>query len=256
MDLLVSGRVALVTGASSGIGEAVALSLAKEGATVALAARRLERLEQVAENARKLGAAKVKTFHFDQADLTSGANLVSEVCSALGPIDILIANGGGPKPGTYLQTQLEDWDRGYGLVLRSMLQLVNGTLPEMRARHWGRIVALTSMSVKEPIPNLVLSNSLRTALVSALKTLSIEVASDGVTINSIATGRILTDRLLQLYGNDEEAIKAAAQRDVPIGRAATPSEFAPLVTFLCGDPASYITGQTIAIDGGYIKSLF
>jgi len=126
----------------------------------------------------------------------------------------------------------------------------------MRAKGWGRIVALTSMSVKEPIPNLVLSNSFRTALTAALKTLSGEVASEGVTINCIATGRILTDRLRQLYDNDEDALRSAAQREVPMRRPGTPSEFAPLVTFLCGEPASYITGQTIAIDGGYIKSLY
>jgi 3-oxoacyl-[acyl-carrier protein] reductase len=256
MDLQLGGRVALVTGASSGIGEAVALSLAKEGATLALAARRQERLSEVAEAARRLGAPTVRTFHFDQTDDESGVELASDVSSTLGPIDILIANGGGPKPGTYLQISLDEWDRSYRAILRSTLSLVNETLPGMRAKGWGRIVALTSTSVKEPIPNLVLSNSFRTALVAALKTLSGDVASEGVTINCIATGRILTDRLRQLYDNDEEALRAAAQRDVPMRRAGTPSEFAPLVTFLCGEPASYITGQTIAIDGGYTKSLY
>jgi 3-oxoacyl-[acyl-carrier protein] reductase len=256
VDLQLGGRVALVTGASSGIGEAVALSLAKEGATLALAARRQERLSEVAEAARKLGAPTVRTFHFDQTDDESSIELASDVSSTLGPIDVLIANGGGPKPGTYLQISLDEWDRSYRAILRSTLSLVNETLPGMRAKGWGRIVALTSTSVKEPIPNLVLSNSFRTALVAALKTLSGEVASEGVTINCIATGRILTDRLRQLYDNDEEALRAAAQRDVPMRRPGTPSEFAPLVTFLCGEPASYITGQTIAIDGGYIKSLF
>jgi 3-oxoacyl-[acyl-carrier protein] reductase len=256
VDLQLAGRVALVTGASSGIGEAVALSLAKEGATLALAARRKERLAEVADAARKLGASSVRTFHFDQTDDGSGVDLASDVSSAFGPIDVLVANGGGPKPGTYLQVSLEEWDRGYHAVLRSMLSLINEILPGMRAKGWGRVVALTSMSVKEPIPHLVLSNSFRTALVSALKTLSGEVAPEGVTINCIATGRILTDRLMQLYDNDEKALRAAAQRDVPMRRPGTPVEFAPLVTFLCGAPASYITGQTIAIDGGYIKSLY
>ncbi len=256
MDLQLGGRVALVTGASSGIGEAVALSLANEGATLALAARRQERLSEVADAARKLGASTVRTFHFDQTDDASGVELASNVSSTLGSIDVLIANGGGPKPGTYLQVSLEEWDRSYRTILRSMLSLINGILPGMRAKSWGRIVALTSMSVKEPIPHLVLSNSFRTALVSALKTLSGDVASEGVTINCIATGRILTDRLRQLYNMDEEALWADAQRDVPMRRPGTPSEFAPLVTFLCGESASYITGQTIAIDGGYIKSLY
>ena len=237
MDLQLGGRVALVTGASSGLGEAVALSLAKEGATLALAARRQERLTEVAEAARKLGAPTVGTFHFDQTDDASGVELASAVSSTLGPIDVLIANGGGPKPGTYLQVSLEEWDRSYRAILRSMLSLINEILPGMRAKRWGRIVALTSMSVKEPIPHLVLSNVFRTALVSALKTLSGEVAPEGITVNCIATGRILTDRLLQLYNNDEEALRADAQRDIPMRRPGTPSEFAPLVTFLCGEPA-------------------
>jgi 3-oxoacyl-[acyl-carrier protein] reductase len=256
VDLQLRGRVALVTGASSGIGEAVALSLAKEGATLALAGRRQERLSEVAEAARKLGAPTVRTFHFDQTDDRSGVDLASEVSSALGPIDVLVANGGGPNPGTYLQVSLDEWDRGYHAMLRSTLSLINEILPGMRAKSWGRVVALTSMAVKEPIPHLVLSNSFRTALVSALKTLSGEVAPEGVTINCIATGRILTARLMQLYDNDEKALHADAQRDVPMRRPGAPSEFSPLVTFLCGEPASYITGQTIAIDGGYIKSLF
>jgi 3-oxoacyl-[acyl-carrier protein] reductase len=256
MDLQLGGRVILVTGASSGIGEAVALSLAKEGAVLALASRRRDRLDEVADAARKLGAPSVRTFHFDQTDDASGAELALNVSNTLGPIDVLIANGGGPRVGTYLQVSLEDWDLGYRSLLRSMLSLINETLPGMRAKGWGRIVALTSTSVKEPIPNLVLSNSFRTALTAAVKTLSGEVASEGVTINCIATGNILTDRLLQLYDNDEEAIRAAAQRDIPMRRPGTPTEFAPLVTFLCGEPASYITGQTIAIDGGRIKSLY
>jgi 3-oxoacyl-[acyl-carrier protein] reductase len=136
-----------------------------------------------------------------------------------------------------------------------MLELTYGFLPGMTGREWGRIVALTSSSVKQPIPTLTLSNAFRTALVASLKTLSMEVAQHGVTVNAIATGRVLTDRLRQLYP-DESAMRTAAQADVPIGRVAQPAEFAPLVTFLCSEPARYITGQTVAIDGGLIKSLF
>jgi 3-oxoacyl-[acyl-carrier protein] reductase len=255
MDLRIKGRVALVTGASSGIGEAVALSLAREGVRLALAARRTDRLEAVAEAARKLGAADARGFSFDHTKPSAAGSLVADVSRTIGPVDILVANGGGPKAGTYLQTPIEEWDRAYSAMLRSMLELVNATAPQMRARKWGRIVALTSTSVKQPIANLVLSNALRTALVSALKTLAGEAAPDGVTVNAIATGRILTDRLRDLYG-DDDALREAAQRDVPMRRAGTPDEFAPLVTFLCGEPASYVTGQTIAIDGGLVSSLF
>jgi 3-oxoacyl-[acyl-carrier protein] reductase len=125
----------------------------------------------------------------------------------------------------------------------------------MRARKWGRIVALTSTSVKQPIDTLVLSNAFRTALVAALRTLAVEVAADGVTVNCIATGRIDTDRLRALYGNDERALRQAGA-EVPIGRIAAPDEFAPMAAFLCGEPARYVTGQTISVDGGLVRGLF
>lgn len=255
MDLGLKQRVALVTGASSGIGRAVALSLAGDGATVAVAARRIDVLGELTDSIKAAGG-QAEPFFFDQADPESAQRLVSSVIERFGRIDVLIANGGGPKAGTYLQTSIEDWDRAYPASLRSMLQLVHAVVPGMRERKWGRIIALTSMSVKEPIPTLVLSNALRTALVSALKTLAGEVGADGVTVNSIATGRILTERLLELYDGDENALREAAEREVPLRRAGSPEEFAPLVTFLAGEPASYVNGQTIAIDGGFIKSLF
>ncbi len=255
MDLGIRGRVALVTGASAGLGKTVALHLADEGVTLALAARRLDHLQQVAQAAKDIGATDARAFFLDQNDPLSIDQALADVRQTFGKIDVLVANGGGPKPGTFSDMTLDDWDTAYRGTLRSMLQLVHGVAPSMRAERWGRIVALTSMSVKQPIPDLVLSNAFRVALVSALKTLSIETAQDGVTINSIATGRILTDRLKQLSGNDESAIHQSAETDVPMRRVGTPDEFAPLVTFLCGESARYITGQTIAIDGGYIKSL-
>lgn len=255
MDLGISSRVALVTGASSGIGRAIALQLAREGVTLAIAARRKDELARVAEEAQGAGATQARGFETDLNDPGSVDRLLHDVRAAFGPVDILVANSGGPKPGTFSQAGLEDWDAGYRAVLRNMVQLVHGVLPGMRDRRWGRIVALTSSSVKQPIPTLVLSNAFRTALVSSLKTLSLEVAKDGITVNSIATGRVLTDRLRSLY-EDEAKMNQAAREDVPIQRVAQPEEFAPLVTFLCGEPARYVTGQTIAIDGGLIKSLF
>jgi len=256
LDLHIRGRVALVAGASSGLGEAVALALAREGAALALAARRVDQLEAVAQGAQREGAGAVEVFHLDQADPSSVASLLDRIRPKLGAVEILVLNGGGPKPGTFLEITLDEWDRAYTSSLRSMLQLVTDALPNMRAGGWGRIVALTSTSVKVPIHNLVLSNAFRTALVSALKTLSGEVASEGVTINSIATGRILTDRLRSLYDGDERALLTAAERDIPMQRPGTAAELASLVAFLCGEPARYITGQTIAVDGGLIKSLF
>lgn len=255
MDFGIKNRVALVTGASSGIGEAVAMSLAREGVTLAVAARRRKQLETVANAAKSQGAASAYAFEVDLQDPASVAALLRDVRGTCGEIDILILNGGGPKPSTYLETKPEDWERGYRGTLRSALDLVDGVIEGMRARSWGRIVALTSTSVKQPIKALALSNVFRTALVSALKTLSSEVARDGVTVNAIATGRVLTDRLRELYP-DEASLHRAAQADIPIGRVATPEEFAPMVAFLCSEPARYITGQTIAVDGGLIASLF
>ena len=256
MDLGIRGKVALVTGASAGLGRACALALAAEGVRLAVAARRDDELQRVVEDAKRAGAQDARAFVTDVNDDASIGALLANVRDALGGVDILIANSGGPKPGAFTEMGLDDWDAGYRNVLRNMVQLVEGVVPQMRERRWGRIVALTSSSVKQPIPTLVLSNAFRTALVSALKTLSLEVSRDGITINAIATGRIETDRLRSLYKNDQGAMAEAARADIPIGRIAQPDEFAPLVAFLCGDPARYITGQTIAIDGGLIKSLF
>lgn len=255
MDLNIRGKVALVTGASSGLGEACALALAREGVRVALGARRREELERVAALAHDAGAPDARPFVVDLSDARNVDRLLRDVQDEFGGVDILVANGGGPKPGTFTQTSPADWDAAYQSILRSILQLVEGVVPGMRERRWGRIVALTSTSVKQPIATLALSNMFRTALVSALKTLSAEVAKDGVTVNAIATGRIETARLRSLYGNDPAAL-ARAGAEVPIGRIAQPEEFAPLAAFLCGEPARYITGQTIAVDGGLIAGLF
>ncbi len=230
------------------------MALAREGARVALAARREGELEAAAAEARAQGSPDARAYRVDLSDDASVANLLERVNADFGSIDVLIANGGGPKAGAFTQLAAADWDAAYKNTLRSMLQLVHGVLPGMRERRWGRIVALTSSSVKQPIPSLALSNIFRTALISALKTASTEVARDGVTINAIATGRVRTARLRELYKDD--AAMERAGHDVPIGRISNPDEFAPLVVFLCGEPASYITGQTIAIDGGLIGGLF
>jgi 3-oxoacyl-[acyl-carrier protein] reductase len=255
MDLGIRGKVALVTGASSGLGEACAIELAQEGVRIAVAARRKDQLERVATLARDAGASDARAFVVDLSDARSIDRLLRDVHDAVGGVDIHIANSGGPKPGTFTQTAPADWDAAYQSLLRSILQIIEGIVPGMRERRWGRIVALTSTSVKQPIATLALSNIFRTALIASLKTLSSEGAKDGVTINAIATGRIETARLRSLYGDDRAALERAGS-EVPIGRIAQPSEFAPLAAFLCGEPARYITGQTIAVDGGLISGLF
>lgn len=255
MDLGIRGRVALVAGASAGIGAASARALAAEGARIAVAARRTALLERVVDDANAAGAPDAAAFAVDLADEGSIDALLRAVGERFGGVDILVANGGGPRQGTHRDMELADWDAAYRTVLRAMLQLVNGVLPSMTQRGWGRVVALTSTSVKQPIATIALSNAFRSALTAALKTLSNEVAPLGITVNTIATGRILTDRLRATYP-DEAAIDAAAQREVPMKRVGTPEELAAAVAFLSGEGASYITGQTLAVDGGLIRSLF
>ncbi|HEY0381939.1 MAG TPA: SDR family oxidoreductase [Candidatus Elarobacter sp.] len=255
MDLEIRGRVALVTGASAGIGAASALALAAEGARVAVAARRTALLDAVVRDAQAAGAPDAAAFAVDLADEASIDGLLRAVGERFGGADILVANGGGPRQGTHRDMELGDWDAAYRTTMRAMLQLVNGVLPSMTQRGWGRIVALTSTSVKQPIATIALSNAFRSALTAALKTLSNEVAPLGITVNTIATGRILTDRLRATYP-DEAAIHEAAKREVPMKRAGTPQELAAAVAFLSSGPASYITGQTLAVDGGLIRSLF
>lgn len=256
MDLGIRGRCALVCGASSGIGEAVALALAGEGVKLAIAARRADRLEKLATLARSAGAQDARAFTFDLTDAESIRTMLDGVHDAFGDVDIAVLNGGGPRAGTFTDLAIEDWDRAYDAVLRSMLTIAQLVVPAMRSNAWGRIVALTSTSVKQPIDSLVLSNAFRTALISAMRTLANEVAREGITVNSIATGRVDTDRLRELYGGSADAVAKAAAGEVPIGRVATPAEFAPLVAFLCGEPAKYVTGQTISIDGGLTRGLF
>jgi 3-oxoacyl-[acyl-carrier protein] reductase len=255
MDLGIRGRTALVAGASAGLGEAVALALADEGVTLALAARNMDRLDAVVRAAKERGAQDARAFHLDLQDGDSIAAMLDGVRGAFGDVDIAILNGGGPKPGVFSEMTLADWDGAYTLLLRSMLVVLDALVPPMRTRRWGRVVALTSSAVKQPIDTLVLSNAFRTGLVAALRTLAVEVARDGVTVNSIATGRVETERLRALYGNDEAKLRAAAS-EVPIGRVASPAEFAPMVAFLCGEPACYVTGQTISVDGGLVRGLF
>ena len=256
MDLKIRQRTALVIGASSGIGAAVALGLAREGVRLAVAARRETLLEEVVRKAEEAGALEAHGYTVDLNDAASIETMLARVADTMGAVDIVVLNGGGPKPGTFSETTLEDWDAAYRSVLRSMLLVTGRLVPSMRKRRWGRILALTSTSVKQPIDTLVLSNAFRTALVAALRTLANEVAADGVTVNSIATGRVETDRLRALYGGNEDAMRQAAAAEVPIARVATPDEFAALATFLCSDLASYVTGQTISVDGGLTRGVF
>lgn len=253
MELGIRGRLALVTGASSGLGRACALALAAEGARVAIGARRTELLETVAAEARAAGSPDAQAYHLDLADPASIDAMLAEMRDRQGDADIFIANSGPPKAGAAANLTLADWDAAYGPTMRSLLQIVYAVLPAMRERGWGRIVNLASSALKTPIPNLALSNAFRAGLLGALKTLSREVASDGVTINVVATGKIETDRARSFYAAPGAWEKQ--QAEIPFGRFGKPEEFAPLVAFLCGEGARYISGTTIAVDGGLSPNL-
>lgn len=245
MDLGLSGRVALVCGGSKGIGRAIAAELAAEGAGVAISSR------DPAATADELGVAG---FAWDSGDIAEAGRLVDEVEAALGPVEVLVCNTGGPPAGaSSLGFGVEQWEAAYRSLVLAPMALIERVVPGMRERGWGRILNVVSTTVREPVPNLMLSNAHRAAAVAAFKTISSEVAADGVTLNSVLPGRIETDRLVQLYGSAEAAHEVG--RGVPAGRLGTVEEMAAAAAFLCSDRASYITGQWLAVDGGVLQSI-
>jgi 3-oxoacyl-[acyl-carrier protein] reductase len=249
VDLALEGSVALVTGASKGIGRGIAEALAGEGATVAVASRSRERIE---ETAADIGA---EPFVHDSSDLDGAAWLVKNVEERLGPLDVLVTNTGGPPAGPdALAFGREQWEDAYRHLVLSPMALIEAAVPGMRERGFGRILSVSSTSVREPIPVLMLSNSHRAATLAAFKTLARQLAPDGITLNSILTGRIATDRLSENYGSMENA-EAAAREQVPARRLGTVEELAAVAAFLCSGPASYVTGEAIRVDGGLTASI-
>jgi 3-oxoacyl-[acyl-carrier protein] reductase len=250
LDLGLESRVALVMGASRGIGRGIASALAREGARVAIASRSQESLDEAAAAID----GDVTPFVADVSDLDRMASLPAEVANALGPVEILVANTGGPPFGGALDHELDDWERAYRSLVLAPRVLAGAVVPGMRERGWGRIVNVGSSSTREPIPGLNLSNSHRMAAVGFLKTLSREVAADGITVNTVATGRFATERLASNAGS-MEAAEEAAKQEIPTGRLGRPEEYGDLVAFLCSERAAYITGTVIPIDGGLLRSI-
>jgi 3-oxoacyl-[acyl-carrier protein] reductase len=250
MDLGLEGRVALVMAASRGIGRAIAVALAREGARVAISSRSAERLDEVVA---EIGGAA--PFVADTDDLDRLGSLPGEVEAALGPVEILVLNTGGPPMGSALDHDLEEWENAYRSLVLAPKVLVDAVVPGMRGRGWGRIVNVGSTSTREPIPHLNLSNAHRMAAVGYLKTLAGEVAGDGITVNTVATGSFATDRLADVGGSLAGAEEAARTR-VPAGRLGQPAEYGDLVAFLCSERAAYLTGTVIPLDGGMLNTAF
>jgi 3-oxoacyl-[acyl-carrier protein] reductase len=250
MDLGIEGRTALVMGASRGIGRGIAGALAREGARVAISSRSEESLRETASQLE----GELEVFPADTGDLDRLRELSGEVAEALGPVDILVTNTGGPPPGCALDNSLEEWEEAFRSLVLATRVLIEGVVPGMRERGWGRIVNVSSSSIREPIPGLTLSNANRMAALGLLETLADEVAGDGITVNTVATGMFATDRLADPQGSLEGAEAAAKQR-VAAKRLGHPDEYGDLVAFLCSERAAYLTGAVIPLDGGLLRSV-
>lgn len=261
MDLGLEGKVALVAAASRGLGRAIADVFAAEGASLVICARGAEELEAARKTIESSGAA----VHAVVADLSDRAGIdkvVREAMSKFGRVDVLVTNAGGPPAGKFDAHDWDAWQRAVDLTLRSAVELTRAVLPGMRERKWGRIINVTSIAVKQPVDNLMLSNSVRSAVTGFARTLANEVATEGITVNNILPGYTRTERVEQLAdstaakeGLTRKDIVARFEKEIPMRRLGEPREFAALAAFLASEQASYITGQSIAVDGGWIKSL-
>lgn len=262
MDLGLDGKVALVAAASKGLGRAVAEELAAEGCKVVICARDGAVLEKTAREISARHAADVLPVAADVSKSAGTRALVAAAVAKFGSVDIVVTNAGGPPSGKFEDIALDEWERAFHLTLMSAVELVHLTLPGMKERKWGRILNITSIAAKQPVDNLILSNSLRAAVTGFARTLANEVAPFGVTVNNLLPGYTLTDRVEQLSrasalkeGVEVSEVLARWESQIPMKRLGEPREFAALAAFLASERASYITGQSIGIDGGWIRSL-
>ncbi|MEV3985238.1 SDR family oxidoreductase [Nonomuraea sp. NPDC049758] len=247
MDLGISGKVALVTGGSAGIGLAAAKSLAREGCDVCVSSRNPERLADAVVELQQFGHV-VHAVLADVEDPAAAQRLADETRDVLGPVDILVANAGGPPTGRSDEVGLKDWDVAVQRNLLGTVRLIQAVLPEMRSRGWGRIVTVTSSSVREAIDGLALSNALRPAVAGLVRTLAREVGGDGVLVNNVLPGAIDTERLRGMSGGDD--VVEERGRAVPVGRVGQAEEVGDVIAFLASERASYVNGVSMLVDGG------
>jgi len=262
MDLGLKGRVALVAASSKGLGKAVAEELAAEGVSLVLCARGEAALRATADAIAKRHGVPVHAVAADVGQAGEAERVAREGIARFGTIDILLTNSGGPPPGPFESLTREAWDNAVALVLSSVIEFCRSVLPGMKERRWGRILNVTSIAAKQPVDNLMLSNSIRAAVIGFARTLATEVAPHGVTVNNLLPGFTRTERMVELSevtahkdGISTEQALARYAAAVPMGRMGEPREFAALAAFLASERASYITGQSMAVDGGWIRSL-
>ena len=262
MDLGLADRVAAVAASSRGLGRATARALAAEGAAVALCGRDAAAVREAAEAIAAESGVRTLAVTADVSSPADCRRFVDTAASELGRLDILVTNTGGPRAGAFDAVNPEDWDAAFRLTLANVVALVQAAVPHMRARRWGRIVNIASLSAKQPIDGLVLSNAFRPAIAGLSKTLANELGKDGILVNTLCPGYTATDRLKELAetratksGTTPAQELANFSAGVPLGRVATPEEFAAVAAFLCSERASFITGATIPVDGGASRGL-
>lgn len=254
MELGLKNKVAFVAASSQGLGKAVALELAKEGCKVIINGRKKETLDKTKQEIEQQTNAEVLALVGDLSVSSERKKIIAEALKVFGSIDILITNTGGPPSGKFESFNEEDWDNAYKTLLASAVGLINGFLPGMKEKNWGRIIAITSQAVKQPVNNLILSNSVRASVAGLIKTLSNELGQYNITANNVMPGYTETGRLKHLAQNNS-LFESSAKAEIPLARFGKPDEFAAAVTFLASERAGFITGVSLAVDGGWVKSL-